>query len=359
MSREIDGTEQKGISTVARGLFPRGRPPDNETSHMLDIFNAIAPVFLLIIAGVIVEYVEVLPREFNRLFSTFIVTFCVPCLTFHIIVNVRAEQLTQGWWWLCVCAAQLLVAALLFIIEKARRAPLLEATVISLGGALCNSAFLGLPVIMNYLPGNAEATMLAGLMLLSGNVLMIPMFVIMDTAGAAPGPRPKGVLAGLWSALRRYVFRSPILMTALISAAINALGIPIWAPFDRTMADIGFLAPTCMLFSLGLGLREKVARILKGHRVSMARQAWLLAWKLVLQPLILLGMLTAAGFTGLWVAVPVIIIASGSAVFISVLADLHDACPEEATFAVVSSSTLCLATMTGWIWVLQELGYLS
>lgn len=328
---------------------------------MIDIACAIAPVFLTILAGMIVEKTDLLPRQLNQMLGLFVIDICMPCLIFHIFANITPDQLAHGKWWLCALGAQVGVALLCFVVEKARGSNTGEGTVSSLGGAFCNAAFIGFPIVLNILPGNGDATMICGLVLLATNVLVIPALVILDVESKRRTGRTEkqtSLPKAAWRVLRRFVLGNPMLMATLLGAIVALCRIPIWAPLDKTLADIGYIGPSCMLFSLGLGLRENLVRALRGGTCKVGHQLWLMLWKLVLLPLIAGLLLVACGYTGLWVAVPVIIFASGTATVTSVIAELYHARAEETSLTVVLSSTACLFTIAGWIWVLQQLGYL-
>ena len=66
----------------------------------------------------------------------------------------------------------------------------------------------------------------------------------------------------------------------------------------------------------------------------------------------------AEGVEGLWLAVSVIMAASGSALVVPVLADVHHAGPEEATLTALVSNGLSLFSLSFFIWVMRLLGHI-
>ena len=75
-------------------------------------------------------------------------------------------------------------------------------------------------------------------------------------------------------------------------------------------------------------------------------------------PLVCWGILAALGVEGLWLAVSVIMAASGSALVVPVLADVHHAGPEEATLTALVSNGLSLFSLSFFIWVMRLLGHI-
>ena len=104
---------------------------------------------------------------------------------------------------------------------------------------------------------------------------------------------------------------------------------------------------------------ERLAVVLRhagGH--ALLRQTALQICKLVVQPLVCWGILAALGVEGLWLAVSVIMAASGSALVVPVLADVHHAGPEEATLTALVSNGLSLFSLSFFIWVMRLLGHI-
>jgi len=78
----------------------------------------------------------------------------------------------------------------------------------------------------------------------------------------------------------------------------------------------------------------------------------------VVQPLVCWAILAALGVEGLWLAVSVIMAASGSALVVPVLADVHHAGPEEATLTALVSNGLSLFSLSFFIWMMRLLGHI-
>ncbi|MBR6467182.1 MAG: AEC family transporter, partial [Desulfovibrio sp.] len=76
---------------------------------MLAILDAIAPVFLVILAGVLVERAGMLARETGRIVSVLVVNVTLPCLLFNLMTQVTVEQLSKGWWWFATAFLPLVI----------------------------------------------------------------------------------------------------------------------------------------------------------------------------------------------------------------------------------------------------------
>ena len=276
---------------------------------MIEAFSAVVPVFLLIGLGVCLDLFRALPENANQTLSLYVLNVALPLLLFQIMATAPLESFAHPQFWLGVIAAQFLIYGVCYAADRIlARHDSAAATVTALGGCFCNAAFVGIPVITSALPGNAEALFVAGLFTITPNLL----FVVGQVQLAAHDPSrsmPQGRKAVLLHVLR-------------YSLLYNAV---FWG-----MAG--------------------------GH--ALLRQTALQICKLVVQPLVCWGILAALGVEGLWLAVSVIMAASGSALVVPVLADVHHAGPEEATLTALVSNGLSLVSLSFFIWVMRLLGHI-
>ena len=170
---------------------------------------------------------------------------------------------------------------------------------------------------------------------------------------------PQGRKAVLLHVLRYSLLYNAVFWGMAGGVLVSALGLGLWGPLDRAAELVGHTAAPCMLVTLGLTLRERLAVVLRhagGH--ALLRQTALQVCKLVVQPLVCWGILAALGVEGLWLAVSVIMAASGSALVVPVLADVHHAGPEEATLTALVSNGLSLFSLSFFIWLMRLLGHI-
>ena len=311
---------------------------------MIEAFSAVVPVFLLIGLGVCLDLFRALPENANQTLSLYVLNVALPLLLFQIMATAPLESFAHPQFWLGVIAAQFLIYGVCYAADRIlARHDSAAATVTALGGCFCNAAFVGIPVITSALPGNAEALFVAGLFTITPNLL----FVVGQVQLAAHDPSrsmPQGRKAVLLHVLRYSLLYNAVFWGMAGGVLVSALGLGLWDPLNRAAELVGHTAAPCMLVTLGLTLRERLAVVLRhagGH--ALLRQTALQICKLVVQPLVCWGILAALGVEGLWLAVSVIMAASGSALVVPVLADVHHAGPEEATLTALVSNEPVLA----------------
>lgn len=325
---------------------------------MYAIFTAIVPVFLIILAGMAVERLEFLPENTGQVIGVFVVNVCMPALLFHVMSAVTVEQLAQGWWWLGQIGVQAILMALAYGLDRLRGVPVGEAVISGLSVSFPNPAFVGLPVIMNLLPGNREALTVAGLCLISTNLNCIVGQVVLAAwrKGLHGDVHKVSLIRRLLRGFRQYILGNPILMSICIGLAVALLKIPVWAPLDKAVSSIGYIAPTCMLFSLGFGLRRNFIKALKGGRGIFVHSAILSLCKLCIMPALIWFALAASGYTGIWLATSVIIAATGTGVITSVFGEVYQASPAESALTVTVTNLLSFFSLIVSIWLLAQAG---
>lgn len=334
---------------------------------MFFIFSALAPIFLVMLAGFVVERMGILPATTGSVLSVFSINISIPCLIFHIMAGTDLNQLSQGGWWTAMLSTQLGGLALFYWMErKFRRAPSGPAIISSLSICFCNAGFVGLSVIINLFPGNREAMAAAGLTVVASNaVAIVAQMVLMawerkrraeeGEAPAGEDPEPTGGKR-LWTLFRRFILGNPILMATALGLTVAVLQIPVWKPLDRACELLGFVSPSCMLFALGFCLRANLVEGRTAGGNSVGHQVWLCFMRMVGLPLITLAALVLMGSDPMWTSVAVIIMSTGTAILVAAFGQVYRAAAGQAALTVAITNSLSLFSLMGFIWLLGKLG---
>ncbi|MBQ3058906.1 MAG: AEC family transporter [Desulfovibrio sp.] len=313
--------------------------------------SAVVPVFLVIGLGIWLRRQEVLPDNAGRVLGLYVLKIALPLLVLHLFAQARPEDLARGSFWLGLLLSQGLMFALVWSADRlAWRKGRREAIVAGMNCCVSNMAFVGLPIICNLFPANAEALLVAGLAILSPNLAIALIQARLDWLHGSANN-------SLRSFLRRVLLGNPLLLAALTGCILAGTGWGLWIPLDRTVSLLGYTAAPCMLLSLGLDLRTRVAMARQlGSGSIVARQSWLLTCKLFIHPLLCWLLLYLFGVEGLWLTVSVLLSATGAALVNALMAEVYDAGPAEVALSVVLSNGLSMFTVTAFIWIFLYLG---
>lgn len=325
---------------------------------MLHAFAAVVPVFLIILAGVALRSRDTLPESAGSVLGIYVLRAALPLLILHLLADARPQDLANWGFWLGVIGSQLAVYALGYAGDKLFcRRGVGPAVISGLSCSACNAAFVGLPIVANLLPGDKEAMLVAGLAILTPNVVMILAQGRLDLLNGSLAEDASGPLLRCGRFLRIFFLGNPILLATLLGMILAVSGLGLWTPLDRAASLVGYTAAPCMLLALGLDLRQKLTlarRRAQGHAVL--RQCWYLVCKLLIHPLLCWAALALLGIGGRWLVVGVLISATATALLVTVMAEVYRAAPEEAALTAVLSNGISLFTLTGFVWLFQHLG---
>lgn len=330
---------------------------------MYTIFCAILPAFLVIAAGCLVEKRQIMPENTAYALSAFAINIAIPCLTFHIMSTAPLDKMTQWSWWAGILFVQTGLYIIFFFLLRLRGRDTGEAVISSLSVSFANVGFVGLPVIMNIYGDNNDALTVAGLVMVASNTLPVISQMTLMAWSRKKKKKPEQKKAPLpsriWSFVKQYLLGNSVLMSTVLGIAVAASGIHVWDALDKGIAMIGYTAPVCMLFTMGFSMRENIATALSHHSISLSQQIWLGVLRLVILPLLTLVIMMNLDIDPLWVSVTTIACATGSAIFVSALAQIYQAVPGQAAMTIAVTNLLSLFSLSGMLMLLQHLGYLS
>ncbi len=330
---------------------------------MYMIFASVAPLFFIILAGVIVERMQFLPAATTRALSVFSLNISIPCLIFHIMCAAPLEYLAEWRWWLGSLTVQVGFLGLFYFIERRLGRESGPAMVYSLSVAFCNAGFVGLPVIINVYQSDPMALTVAGLMMVSANaVCIIAQMVILAYARKRQGREDEAACAGAAARcarfVRRYILSNGIFMATFLGLIVCLTGIRVWEPLDRAVTMIGYISPACMLFTLGLSLRHNLVQSLRSGGIAPGHQVWLCFWRVAGMPMVLLAVLVLLDLDPLWICVSTIIMSTGSAIFSAALAELYQCVPGPVSLTVAVTNVLSLLSLMGALTLLTWMGWM-
>ena len=144
-------------------------------------------------------------------------------------------------------------------------------------------------------------------------VVMFPAAVVLQELDSGDS-RGSGVAP---ATLARHVVLNPMVLSTLIGVAWSALAIPMPGPIGAYLRILADALTSCALFAIGLGLS------ISGLRANFGRAAMLTVVKLVIMPLIVLGLAVALRLEPLYLIAAVVCAAVPTAKTVYILAGVH------------------------------------
>ncbi|MBI3478938.1 MAG: AEC family transporter [Nitrosomonadales bacterium] len=287
-------------------------------------------------AGMLLHHYKRMPVNTPAVLNTFIIHVSLPAL---VLLYVHELKLSGAVWlmasmgWIVFA----LSAGFFRLIGRWLDWPRQTVGALILTGGLCNTSYVGLPMIEAYYGHQGLA---------SGIIVdQLGSFLVMATLGIT--------FAGIYSTgrpsagemVKRIVFFPPFI-ALLLALLLIPLEYPLWlATVLKRLGDT--LAPLALL-SVGFQLRL-------GHLAGNARNLAIgLAFKLVLAPLVLfLLYVPLLGAHGQAIQITLFEAAMPPMITAAIIATEHDLDPPLATLMVAVGLVISFATLTGWWWLMR------
>lgn len=307
-------------------------------SVLSTILNAVLPVFFLIGLGFLLRRINFFTPVAVETLSRLVFYVAVPCLLFD---SIARSDLGQAFDPLVIFSAWGLVAAFAFVFYLLGRglAPPLRGT-FAQGVFRSNLAFVGLPLCEGaYGPtALAPAAIFVGLMVPVFNLLAVLVLLLPHHQGWSR--------RGIGLLLKNLALNPFIIGSGLgIVAAAGQVTLPL--ALATGVEWVGRIALPLALLALGGSLEFR--RLQTATRLI----ALAAAVKLVVYPLGFLVLLLFLQRSGLLLKVPVLLLATPTAV-VSFISAREMNGSEELASGIVMATTLASAlTLPAWLWVLE------
>ncbi len=293
-------------------------------------------LILCFIAGMLLHRFKRMPVNTPAVLNSFIIHVSMPALTLLYVHELKISghiglMAAMGW---IVFA---LSAVFFRFIGRWLDLPRPTVGALILTGGLCNTSYVGLPMIEAYYGHQGLAT---GII-----VDQLGSFLVLSTLGIT--------VAGIYSSGRpsvgemaKRIFLFPPFIALMLALLLMPVEYPDWlAIVLKRMGDT--LAPLALL-AVGFQLRL-------GHLAGNGRNLAIgLTFKLVLAPLVLfLLYVPLLGAHGQAIQITLFEAAMPPMITAAILATEHDLDPPLATLMVAVGLVISFATLTGWWWLLR------
>jgi len=304
---------------------------------MTTIISTIAPVFLVILAGVAFARGGLISRTAEAGLMEFVLRVGIPALLFRTMVDARppgGETLRLWGVYFGALAAIWLLSAL--VTRFLLRRPKEDQPMIGMSSSFGNIVLLGIPVVLST-HGAEAATPVAVITSIHTALLWLAATLHVEAVSEHGQTSTRALL----SELGQNLLTNPIILAVLAGTLWRQTGIGL-GEAPRTMLDMLAQAGVpCALFALGLSLRDfsirgqvpTLAALLMLKLVLFPLLVWVLAfWVLPLDPL--------------WASVAVLFAACPTGVNAFILAKQYGRVINSTSGVVALGTALSVGTMT-------------
>jgi predicted permease len=303
----------------------------------------ILPVFAVIVSGWVAGYVGYVSRDLSDSLIHFAYNVAMPALLVVTIAQEPARSLLAWRFLVAFGGGSLVCFAIVFLVarvsgDRGVAGPAMQGWTAS----MTNTGFVALPILQATY--GSRAVLPAAIATVFVAVVMFPAAVIMQELDRGSSQKPQFAPA----ILARHVILNPMVLSTLIGVAWSASGALMPAAVGGYLHIIADALTSCALFAIGLGLS------IEGLRANLGRSAALTFVKLIVMPLIVLGLAIGFRLDPLYLTAAVICAAVPTAKTVYILAGEYH-CEESLVAATVSMTTLCsIGTLILWIYGLAK-----
>ena len=301
-------------------------------------FNAIMPIFLLMLLGYFLKQKNLATKENFNAINKLVFKVFLPVLLFK---NIYDTDLSQAFDWKLIAfsAAGVLLIFAVGTLLVPRLTPLDSRRGVMLQGLFrSNYAILGLPLVEFICGSAAVASAMVAVVIPIFNVLAVVSLERYRGGKVSPGKLLKGIAT------------NPLILGCALGAVLLLLNLRLPAFLEKAVSDVAKIASPLAMVALGASFTfSSVKGCLKELIITVSS-------RLILVPLVTLTAAILLGFRGEHLACLLIIFGAPTAVSSFSMAQQMGGDEQLAAQIVVVSSGLCLATLFVWIFALNALG---
>ncbi len=323
-------------------LYCKTAPPLASSTHLpSDVFmafDAFALILAMLALGMLFARFDVLPASAAEVLNRVVLLVCLPAAVLVHVPSLQFDPALVGLAatpWLLTLATVLLVWPLARLLRFRRD----EAAAVALCVALCNSSFIGYPMIGALLGEDAVAYAVV--------YDQFGTFVLLSTFGLTVIARYAGDTPPTAREIAGRMLRFPPLWALAFALTVMPAQPPAWIDNGlRTVA--GAMLPMVML-AVGLSIR------LRMPRDELRPLATGVLLKLLVMPAIALPLSWAFGMRGTMLQANVLEAAMPTMITAAALAISAGLAPRLTAALVGYSILLSLVTLPAWAWLLARL----
>ena len=308
--------------------------------NLIVSFNAIAPLFLLIIIGFFIRQKGLLRSDALPQLNSLAFTIFLPALLFNNLYTTNVESAFSprliGYAVFAALTMYGLAVAVVCLLEKdsKNRGAMIQAIYRS------NFVLLGLPIVQTLFAGQdlgATSVVVA---------VIVPIFNVLAvvTLEVFRGGRVK------WGKVLLGIVKNPLIIASLLGFCCMLLGITLPTFLHTAVVDLSKAATPVSLVVLGASIQ------LSAFAGNMRNLVICVLGRLVVAPLIFVTGGALLGFRGIELATLLVMLAAPTAVSSFTMAQQMDSNGELAAEAVVMTSALSCVTLFLWIFIFKQLG---
>ena len=302
------------------------------------IFSVTVPFFALILFGFIAAKQRWVPTEAVPAFNGFLLFFAVPAMLFRFAANTPFREIANVpfffTWGLCGIAIVFVVA---YVARRTLRLSQRDAAFFGLSGAVANSGFLGVPMMVALLGERAAAPVILSIV---ADLLLVASIglALAESGGATRRGWRQDVRDGV---LR--IALNPFVVSMVLGAVFSGMRWKLVTPVSEIVKLLADSAGPCALFAIGVSLVRPDAP-LRSPDLALP-----IAAKLLLHPAVVWVAMYAIGQDPFTRRVATLTAALPSAGWVFIFATRYEADAGKISATILLTTAIAFLTFSGLV----------
>lgn len=317
---------------------------------MLSILLVLLPVILLLISGILADRLRLVPRGGAAVLNQFVFNISMPSLVFSSTALCSPEELAQGPYILGTLGISFIGYWLVqLLLSRGLREFKAEAALMGFLASFSNAAFLGLPILMEFMPDNHEVVLASTITIVMATALIVFCMFLLEWYGNAEGLNRRKLLRKVTLSL----LRNPILIATLLGGVVCLARLPIPGPLLKFLRMVAATAVPCALAAQGMVLSIQMTSAVGGES-HPGRQVVVQLVKLILMPLLTWWALDALGVAPAWIVAGVVLAAMPTGSMSYVISETYRVSERDCSQIILIGTALCVLTVPVFLYILQQ-----
>jgi len=299
------------------------------------IINVVLPVFAIIASGWFCGRIGLLGDGASQALNGFTYFAALPALFFGAMATAPLAQ-TFNLPFIVDYLGAVVVLALVAWLAAARLFPGRgdQIGLQNMAANFSNTGYMGIPLLITAFGEAGKLPAVISTVLNGAIVMPFYIAVIEYTRSDAEHRLQVFADAGLG------VIKSPLVISAVLGVLWSAIGVPVPVFLGKFCEILGSAAPPAALFAMGLFM---VGKSFKGSRAEIAL---LTGFKLLLHPLLALGMLLLIPLERTWANSLLVLAALPTGSLVFVLSNLYGVYTQRSTGVIMASTFVSVVTLS-------------
>ncbi|MBV8679338.1 MAG: AEC family transporter [Aquitalea sp.] len=306
----------------------------------LQIFNSMAPVFLLIYLGWIAVHKNIVDKSAKKVCATLVADFVFPALLFNETYKAKPSEVFDGTWIMAFSIAMCSMWVIGYLVNKTiLRKDMRQSAMQALLCSFPNMGGMGIPFLALLIGASSAISVAVANVIVA--VTIIPASLFLLELGETAGRADKTVNGfKIFSSAVVKSLKKPMVAAVLVGLFCSITGLSAFLPkFVTNSTDI--VAKSCnfvSLFAVGVAVYGTRLSLSKGLALNMVL-------KCLLNPVIVWSLVLVFGLSGEHAEEMIFLLAMPTATNAAILAYQWNVQEEEASSIYLTSTALSIISL--------------